>query len=75
MKGDSTESGGQSTNPFFDEEDDIGTIHLRRQHFFMGGVVKKLSNLPTDSSKKNAVGRGEGSKSNKICRRLKWMVP
>ncbi len=23
MKGDSTESGGHSTNPFFDEEDDI----------------------------------------------------
>ena len=58
MKGDSTESGGQSSNPFFDEEDDIGTIHFRRQHFFMGGGVKKLSNLPTDSSKNNAHGGG-----------------
>ena len=28
VKGDSTESGGQSTNPFFDEEDDIGGLHV-----------------------------------------------
>jgi hypothetical protein len=40
VKGDSTESGGQSSNPFFDEEDDIGTIHLRRQHF-LGGEGSK----------------------------------
>jgi hypothetical protein len=50
----------------------IGTIHLRHQ-YFLGGegsnigqlcrriVVKKL---PT-----------EGSRGQKICRRLKWMVP
>ena len=30
----------------------FGTIHLRRRHFVGGVGVKKLPNLPTDSSKK-----------------------
>ena len=73
MKGDSTESGGQSTNPFFDEEDEIGTIHLRRQHFLGGEGAKNCQICRRIVVKK--MPTGEGPKSNKICRRLKWMFP
>ena len=39
--------------------------------FFRAVGVKNCGNLPTESSKKTADGRGVGLKN---CRRLKWMV-
>ena len=45
----------------------FGTIHLRRQHFLVGGGrVKSLPNLPTNSSKKTADGRG--GRGQKLCK-------
>ena len=47
--------------------------HPFKTSAFSWGRGQNLPNLPTDSTKKTANGRGQ--KSVKNCRRLKWMGP